>query len=94
MTEKEFKDILDNVKTETEFEAVMQNNVELKGKIYVDKNVFYLCHNNSERDGNKAPDRLGYRYSWVVNKENYSQTNKSILVFRNKDEINTNYNIF
>lgn len=94
MTKEEFNKILAEVKTGTEFEAIMQNNIELKGKIYVDKNVFYLCHNNGARDGNKAPDKLGYRYSWIVNNENHHSTLKTFNIITNNNEVITDYNIF
>jgi hypothetical protein len=30
---------------------------------------FYICHNNSNFSGSKAPDLLGYVYSWIFYKE-------------------------
>jgi hypothetical protein len=46
-----------------------------KGKIYVENNKeFFICHNIRELEGNVSPNRLGYKYSWVIelNDENIS----------------------
>lgn len=34
------------------------------GKIFIEGNKCWVCHDNSSHNGNKAPDRLGYKHSW------------------------------
>jgi len=40
------------------------NEYAVEGKISVDGENVYLCHNINTKVGNKAPDLLGYLYSW------------------------------
>lgn len=46
-----------------------------KARVYMDSNDsrLWICHNEeNEFDGNPAPDKLGYKYSWVVKKDTES----------------------
>ena len=94
MTKEEFNKILAEVKTGTEFEAVLNNGAHLEGKVYIGVNSFFLCHDNLSADGNKAPDRLGYKFSWVVSNENHYSTLKTFTIITNNNKVITDYNIF
>jgi len=94
MTKQEFQRILNEVKTGTRYEANLMKGVYIEGKIYMSKTKFYLCHNSPEASGSIAPDRLGYKRSWVVSDTNCSSTLKSIKIFENNYEIINNYSIF
>jgi hypothetical protein len=37
-----------------------------EAKLFIFDNTAWICHNNSKANGSKSPNRLGYRYSWVV----------------------------
>jgi hypothetical protein len=37
----------------------------LKGKIFISDDRFWFCHNDSNFNGDRSPDRLGYSYSWA-----------------------------
>jgi len=54
-----------------EFEGVVPRNFNVKGRISVNKSGrVYLCQN--EREGENADDKLGFKYSWIVQRENES----------------------
>lgn len=41
------------------------NGYECSGKIHKDKNgQVWLCTDNENLDGNKSPEKFGYKYSW------------------------------
>ena len=50
-------------------------------KIYVDSTCYeriYICHNYKNLNGDEAPDRLGYSFSWSISKYNdeYEEDNR------------------
>jgi hypothetical protein len=69
-----------------------------KGKLYVmlsDKE-FYLLHNNTSFVGNVAPDKLGYKYSWVMKLERGIITQpeeRDLILIPISDKININEKI-
>ena len=39
----------------------------IEGKIYrTNKNSLYLCTNSRTLDGADSPDKMGFKYSWVI----------------------------
>jgi hypothetical protein len=43
--------------------------VQIEGKIQQEDPYYYICHNEPEKSGNQANDRLGYSYSWAFKQE-------------------------
>ena len=42
---------------------------QIEGKIQHEAPYYYICHNEPEKSGNQAYDRLGYSYSWAFKQE-------------------------
>lgn len=49
-------------------------NFEIHGKLHIDRNDFYVCHDDERFCGNVSPNRHGYTYSWVFRKQGDSFT--------------------
>lgn len=43
--------------------------IQIEGKIQHEDPYYYICHNEPEKSGNQAYDRLGYSYSWAFKQE-------------------------
>ena len=43
--------------------------MQIEGKIQQEDPYYYICHNEPEKSGNCASDRLGYNYSWAFKQE-------------------------
>jgi len=43
---------------------IYQERIE-DARIYINDDKLWICHNSSSYDGDRSPDRLGFRYSWA-----------------------------
>ena len=74
-------------KTGDEIVATLRDSEFFPGKIFIeDEKNFYICHNKKEFEGNQAPDRMGFKYSWVVelndNNESLAAGERLILLHK------------
>lgn len=72
MESKEFKEVLETIKSGTPFTAKVSQHGEMRdlvGKVHILDHQFFLCYNEGQ-DGDKSPDRHGYKYSWSVTRNN------------------------
>ena len=70
MKEKELVEIQyggNKFKTGDEVIISLRDSEFFKAKIYVeDPKIFYICHNKKEFEGNISPNRMSFKYSWIV----------------------------
>lgn len=96
MSEKEFRNILENVKSGTAFKArVIQRDQEqyLEGVLHVDNSCFYLCYNGAHC-GDIARDLHGYSKSWKIYYSNLSCIISIEVDTPVKDVVNNTYSIY
>lgn len=72
MEKRIFEEILDTLKSGTQFTAILDG-VFVKGKIEVDakKRKVWLCFNDGP-NGDPSPNKHGYLKSWVIDNSNYN----------------------
>ncbi len=88
------KEIVENFKHGDSFTAKISGDyVSGKISIKLEMNIphVYLCYNEEGHDGDRAPDRLGYRRSWVIDQR---VTELVITPATRVPEIINNYQIF
>jgi len=54
------------IKHGASFTGIIKSSVECEGKISVYDTTMFFCTNNEKLNGNPAPDKLGYNYSWEL----------------------------
>lgn len=61
------KEIIQNFKHGDSFTAKISGDF-VSGKISIkpQEQTVYLCYNEPGHSGDRAPDKLGYRHSWVI----------------------------
>lgn len=58
--------------------SLKEGNEIIKGHIYIEGRTLWLCHNSKSKDGSPSPNKLGYKYSWLV-AVNYSNIAYKII---------------
>lgn len=54
--------------------------IQIEGKIQQEGVYYYICHNEPEKSGNSANNKLGYNYSWAFKQEYDGTLTDSVVI--------------
>lgn len=60
--------IIINIIKDKKFSCKVENYTIPEARLQIEKGKYYICQNMC--DGNRCNDRLGYQYSWELDKNN------------------------